>query len=179
MAPVVKNLPVNAGDVRNVGLISALGRSPRVGHVTCSSILAWRIPWRKEPSGLQSMGLQSVRHNWSDLAGSEGKEVLVNVRENENGPSHPHWVGTLMCHLWDAPSRCLAASWHWGRGVWTSLRIHPEGHTLRGGGMVDKGFSRDLALKLILKDEEELNGPTGRGQHSPNPFETCKVVWCG
>ena len=23
-----------------------------------SSILAWRIPWRKEPSGLQSMGLQ-------------------------------------------------------------------------------------------------------------------------
>ena len=25
-----------------------------------SSILAWKIPWREEPGGLQSMGLQRV-----------------------------------------------------------------------------------------------------------------------
>ena len=31
---------------------------------THSSILAWRIPWTEEPSGLQSMGLQRVRHDW-------------------------------------------------------------------------------------------------------------------
>ena len=31
-----------------------------------SSILAWRILWMKEPGGLQSMGLQRVRYNWSD-----------------------------------------------------------------------------------------------------------------
>ena len=29
---------------------------------THSSILAWRIPWTEEPGGLQSMGLQGVRH---------------------------------------------------------------------------------------------------------------------
>ena len=28
-----------------------------------SSILAWRIPWTKEPGGLQSMGLQRVGHS--------------------------------------------------------------------------------------------------------------------
>ena len=28
------------------------------GMATHSSILAWRIPWTKEPGGLQSMGLQ-------------------------------------------------------------------------------------------------------------------------
>ena len=28
-----------------------------------SSILAWKIPWREEPGGLQSMGLQRVAHN--------------------------------------------------------------------------------------------------------------------
>ena len=28
---------------------------------THSSILAWRIPWTEEPSGLQSMGSQRVR----------------------------------------------------------------------------------------------------------------------
>ena len=30
---------------------------------THSSILAWRTPWREEHGGLQSMGLQTVRHN--------------------------------------------------------------------------------------------------------------------
>ena len=27
------------------------------------NILAWRIPWTEDPGGLQSMGLQRVRHN--------------------------------------------------------------------------------------------------------------------
>ena len=30
---------------------------------THSSILAWRIPWTVEPGGLQSMGLQRVKHD--------------------------------------------------------------------------------------------------------------------
>ena len=30
-----------------------------------SIILTWRSPWTEEPSGLQSIGSQSVRHNWS------------------------------------------------------------------------------------------------------------------
>ena len=34
------------------------------GVPTHSSIFAWRIPWTKEPCGLQSMGLQRVGHNW-------------------------------------------------------------------------------------------------------------------
>ena len=32
---------------------------------THSSILAWRIPWREEPSRLHSMGSQRVGHNWA------------------------------------------------------------------------------------------------------------------
>ena len=30
---------------------------------TRSTILTWKTPWTKEPSGLQSMGPQTVRHN--------------------------------------------------------------------------------------------------------------------
>ena len=30
---------------------------------THSSTLAWRIPWMEEPGGLQSTGLQRVRHD--------------------------------------------------------------------------------------------------------------------
>ena len=44
VALVVKNLPANAGDRRDVGLIPGLGRSLEGGMATCSSILAWRIP---------------------------------------------------------------------------------------------------------------------------------------
>ena len=32
---------------------------------THSSTLAWRIPWREEPGGLQSTGSQRVRHDWA------------------------------------------------------------------------------------------------------------------
>ena len=35
---------------------------------THSSVLAWRIPGTGEPSGLLSMGLHRVGHDWSDLA---------------------------------------------------------------------------------------------------------------
>ena len=30
---------------------------------TSSSILSWKIRWTEEPGGLQSMGLQRVKHN--------------------------------------------------------------------------------------------------------------------
>ena len=32
---------------------------------THSSTLAWKIPWTEEPGGLQSTGLQRVRHDWA------------------------------------------------------------------------------------------------------------------
>ena len=56
----VKNLPANAGDM---GLISGSGRSLGGGNDNLSSILAWEIPWTKEPGGLPSMGSQRVRLN--------------------------------------------------------------------------------------------------------------------
>ena len=33
------------------------------GMATCSSILAWRIPWTEQPGRLQSTGLQRAGHN--------------------------------------------------------------------------------------------------------------------
>ena len=33
--------------------------------VTHSSILAWRIPWKEEPDGLQSMGSQRIRQDFT------------------------------------------------------------------------------------------------------------------
>ena len=63
-----KESAYNAGDVRDTGSIPGSEDPLEEGMTTHSSILAWRIPWTEEPSGLQSTGLQRVRHNWSDLA---------------------------------------------------------------------------------------------------------------
>ena len=40
------------------------------GMATHSSILACRIPWSEEPSGVQSTGLQGVGHNWATFTHS-------------------------------------------------------------------------------------------------------------
>ena len=47
------------------------------GMITHSSFLAWRIPWTEEPSRLQSMGLQGVRHDGSDLAHTHTHNVVI------------------------------------------------------------------------------------------------------
>ena len=52
----------NAGDP---GLIPGWGRSPGGGNTTHFSILAWRIPWTKEPGRLQPMGSQRGGHEWA------------------------------------------------------------------------------------------------------------------
>ena len=68
MALVVKNLPVNAGDIRDVCLIPGSGSSLEEGMATHSSVLVWKILWTEEPGRLQSIGSQRVSHNQSDLA---------------------------------------------------------------------------------------------------------------
>ena len=52
MALVVKNPPVNAGDIRDVGSIPGLEKPLEEGIATYSIILAWRILWTEDPGGL-------------------------------------------------------------------------------------------------------------------------------
>ena len=59
---VVKNLPANAEDARDTGSIPGQEDPLEKEMAIHSCILAWRIPWTVKPGGLQSMGLQRVRH---------------------------------------------------------------------------------------------------------------------
>ena len=74
---VVKNLPVNAGDVRDACSVPGLGR------------FSWRRAWQPTPVFLpgESHGESSlasyspwgckVRHNWSDLAGTHAYDIWL------------------------------------------------------------------------------------------------------
>ena len=67
MVPTVKNLPASAGEARDE--VQSLGQEDplETGMATCSSILAWKIPWTEEPGELLSMGSQRVEHDWALL----------------------------------------------------------------------------------------------------------------
>ena len=59
MAQTAKNLLAMQMWVQSLGWEDPLEK----GKATNSSILAWRIPWVEEPSGLQSMESQRVGHD--------------------------------------------------------------------------------------------------------------------
>ena len=70
---LVKNLPAIWGTwVPSLG-----GEDPlEEGMATHSSILARRIPWTREPGGLQSMGSQRVGH---DLATKQEQIIAADI----------------------------------------------------------------------------------------------------
>ena len=57
---MVKSLPaVQETRIRSLGQEDPLEKE----MATNSSVLAWNIPWTEDLDGLQSMGLQRVRHD--------------------------------------------------------------------------------------------------------------------
>ena len=60
---MVKTLPANTGDIRDVGSILGWKDPLEQGMATHSSIVAWRVPWTEEPGGLQSTGSQREGHD--------------------------------------------------------------------------------------------------------------------
>ena len=93
VAHMVKNLPT----IRETQVQSLSWEGPlEKGIATHSSILAWRTPWTEEPGRLQSMGLQRVRHDWSDGARHDtptfGKPTYTFPEFSA--------VGMYLCTLW-------------------------------------------------------------------------------
>ena len=67
MALVVKTPRTNSGDARGAGLNPESERSPGEGNGNPLPYSCLENPWTEEPGGLQSMGLQRVGHDQSDL----------------------------------------------------------------------------------------------------------------
>ena len=60
---MVKNLPANAGDAGDKGSVPGWEDPLKEEMATHSSTITWKIPRTEEPGGLQTMGLQRVRHH--------------------------------------------------------------------------------------------------------------------
>ena len=64
-----------------------------------SSILTWKIPWTKEPGGLQYMGSQRVRQSWATNTHTSWKQYLC---------SAPQWHLWLNSHLYMPTGKTIA-----------------------------------------------------------------------
>ena len=73
-----------------------------------SSFLAWTIPWTEEPSGLQSMKSQRVRHNWTT-----NTSTFFTLMSSSNTSLNLEVVGPLMPLIN-----------HWSPGIEDFLDIH-------------------------------------------------------
>ena len=76
MAQLVKNLPANAGVMRNKGLIPGSGRSPGEGKGNPLQYSCLKISWTEESGGLQSMGVAKSQTQLSTHA-HKGTECTV------------------------------------------------------------------------------------------------------
>ena len=86
--------------------------SPEEGMATHSSILAWRVLWTDEPSGLQSMELKRIRQDWSDWACAlcGGSDLWVRTRIFKQIFRHlVHAVATLLSLAVRLPIQCSLA----------------------------------------------------------------------
>ena len=60
---VVKNLPANARDTKDMGSIFGPGICSGLGNGNHSNILAWKIPWTEEPGSYSPWGHKRIEHD--------------------------------------------------------------------------------------------------------------------
>ena len=68
---MVKNLPANAGDIRDMGSIPGSKRSPGEGNDNPPQYAAWDAPWTEEPGKIQFIESQKSRTPLSDRAAQQ------------------------------------------------------------------------------------------------------------
>ena len=86
---MVKNLPANAGDTRDTGLIPGLGRSPGGENGNQLQYSCRKIQWTDKTGRLQSMGSQRIRHNWAiECARTYLLIPSINITEHHAR----HWI---------------------------------------------------------------------------------------
>ena len=113
---------------------------------TDSSILAWRIPGTKEPGGLPSMGLQRVRHDWSDLAAAAAANASKGISpcgsdSKESATMQETWIRSL-CREYPLEKEMASCSSNlaWKSHGWGNLAGTVRGVTKSLTGLSDFTF---------------------------------------
>ena len=145
------------------------------GMATNSSILAWRIPWTKEPGRLQSMGSQRVGHDWVTKSTSRGlhREMLHqvverigwNLRWKERPKIRSHCTGGVKAIIDESHWESVKSWWWTGRpGVLWFMVLQRVGHDweteLNWRSHLGSGYRAcDLSWGFQVEAEKWWGGP--------------------
>ena len=88
------------------------------GTATQSSVLAWRIPWIEEPGRLQSIGSQSVRHDWGTftftLSAAKSLQLCLTLCDPiEDSPPGSPIPGILQARTLEWVTMSFSSAWKW------------------------------------------------------------------
>ena len=107
------------------------------GMAAHSSILAWRFPWTEEPSRLQSIGSQRVKHGWSKWA------LLTTPAEATWGAQPLTLTGCKEVSLQPSPKQAMQeANLRAQRPIWDLLLQHRVSGDRVGGQNSRSSLSR-------------------------------------
>ena len=79
------------------------------GMAAHSNILAWRIPWTEEPGKLQSMGSQSVEHDWVTKHSTIHSFIdyeLIKIT-GRNIPEHFHALDSMLINWFGSQQEAI------------------------------------------------------------------------
>ena len=141
VAQTVKNSAYNMGDLDST---PELGRSPGEGNGNPVQYSCWRIPWREEPDGLQSVRSQRVRHAWTTNTSSSNCMRLW-----------PYSLGPL----WRSPVFLIKSSWN------TKIVSHLKHFSVRVFASCRKIVGRGAGQKFTGINACRNNLPTIKVPH--------------
>ena len=143
---------------------------------THSSILAWRIPQTEEPGGLQSMGLQRVRHDWMTFTlTDEGGLVRAAQLPSVTPPTSPEWWtdkkhSYLSILIWYQQAQCQTFLFYsvgrWGEEERTSKRIHRLNPHQQRWGLPPQWDSTALRQLTSTATSTDVHVPSTETGHS-------------
>ena len=153
---MVKVLPVNAGDVRDVGLIPALGRSPGAGNgnpLQCrENPMDWR-PWWATVHGVAKS--QTRLKQLSVLGVYDG--ILLSHKKEWNKTICSNMDRSWDYHTkWSKPDKdryhmtLLICGSQKQMTKWTSPKVHPKWTYIQNGNI-----PKDIENKLVPKGKEK------------------------
>ena len=111
----------------------------------------WKIPWTEKPDGLQSMGLQRVRHDWMTIVFWEVGLSSNFYRQGDGGSERVTWP---KLHSWHVPELLLCQSPEpssYLHMLWPSSNLTPQHFKQDSSGFVLVYFSTSVPSFLPHK----------------------------
>ena len=137
------------------------------GMATHSSILTWRIPWTEKPGGLQSMGSQTVEHNWATNTHAafgiliSWPGIMFPTVQAQTTKESPKSLLFMILQILSSTSR-MCSSFHFWKCLCTRWKVDWESNKVSVDGGLIWEMKEELKRRAYIWGIQRSNSRTGR-----------------